>query len=267
MRCEDKKAGLLLERSFLGDLDAEGFQALQAHLAGCEECRDRYDRQARVERRLEKSSAPLPAAHLDLIGAAVVARILAAEQPRKARWGWWLPVPVALAVAVVALFVIRGPDEFQARSGAPAKVEGLRAFCIGGPAAEPRILSAADAATGAVLRCGLGEALQFSYSTGREALHLAIVSLPEAGEGAPIHYVAEGATVPVAAGAIDEPLPYSSRLAVRHAPGRRALFALFFDQPRTGAEVEAVAALARAAKPTAARVVLPLTLVVAASEP
>lgn len=269
MGCMDEKAGLLLERSFAGDLDAPGRVALHAHLAGCADCRARYERQVRVERALERSPGPLPESHLNQIGEAVIDRVLAAERPVRPAWHgwWWKLLPIPLAAAAVALVLVDRPDDgFQARSGAPARVEGLRAFCIGGTAGDPRIVAAADAGRDAVLRCALGGSLQFSYSTGGEPLHLAIVSLPESGEGAALHYV-EGTTLQVPPGAVDQPLPYSSRLAARHAVGTRSLYALFFAQAPSVAEVEEAARLAQAGKHGRALVVHSLRLVIEPDAP
>lgn len=268
MKCDNERAARLLEQSFIGELEPAGHEELHQHLATCDDCRSIYERQVAVERHLELGSPPLPAAHLDLIGQAVLARVQAeAKKPAKASWWRWAFAIPAAAVAVVlaVLFVPRPVDDgFQARSGAVLPVEGLRAFCIGQDAGNSRILASASVGDEAPLRCGTVDSLQFSYTTGEVPLHLAIVSLPEGGDGPAMQYTTGDATMPVAAKALDEPLPYSTRLAARHTPGRRILLGLFFDQPKAAAEIEdAARALVRGAKaPAGLRVSLRSTLVV-----
>jgi hypothetical protein len=240
MACDNRKAARLLERSFLGELDAAGLRQLHDHLAGCEACRATYDRQVAVERRLEAGSGPLPTAHLDLLGEAVLARVKSVPAASPARWWRWL-LPVPLAAAALFLLARPGDDGFQARAGAHKSLEGLRAFCIGQTSGEPRILAAVSLGAEGPLRCGSGDSLQFSYTTAEKPVHLAIVSLPETGGGPALIYTAGDATLAVAAGVVDEPLPFSTRLAARHPPGKRILFALFFLQPKSAGEIEATA--------------------------
>jgi len=270
MSCQDKSAARRLERSFLGELDPEGLAELHRHLAGCTDCRARYDRQVAVERQLEPGAGPLPAAHLNLVGAAVMAKARQAATATTSR-RWWrfsvgFAVPAASAALALAIFLVARPggDGYQARSGAPHAIEGVRAFCIGQDGAGSRILSSASLGEEGPLRCGTAASLQFSYTTGAAPSHLAIVSLPQSGDGPVLVYTADDATLPVAARAVDEPLPYSTRLAARHVPAQRLLFALFFDGPRTTAQIEEAArSLARGEKPPAGvRVSLRSTLIV-----
>lgn len=266
MTCESNQAARLLEQSFLGDLDAAGLRELHQHLTACAECRAVYERQVAVERRLEPGDPPLPAAHLDVIGQAVLAQVMAAEpkaEPSRPSWLHWIVAVPALAALALVAYVVRPVDDgFQARSGASRSVEGLRAFCIGLDGGSSRIL--ASAALGeAPLRCGTADSLQFSYTTGEEPLHLAIASVPDGVDGPVLQYTAGDATLPVAARALDQPLPYSTRLAARHAPGKRLLLALFFDQAKTASEIEEAArAISRGAKPAGLRLSLRSTLTV-----
>jgi len=111
VNCQDEH-GRLME---LARGQGEAGPELEAHLAGCEECRRFFDEQAALGAALarlaqENAAAPLPAG--------VEARVLAAWPAQPAAWPLWRPIAAAALAAslAAAVFLARGPA-----SGPPAR--------------------------------------------------------------------------------------------------------------------------------------------------
>lgn len=217
--CANRQAKQALEALFRGELDAEGFTRLRAHVDGCDACREAYEKLARVEQVLEKRA--LPEHRQALLERELFARLAPATPPARApspsvpRWRprlpeFLLPTLAGLALASVALLVAvprlraRVPeDEWQSRGGpGPARVWGVRAFCVGQDG-----VTHGEARPGGTLVCGEGSAVQFSY-TAPEAARLEVEATSP--EGEPLRFFPpEGDASQVAAG-VDVPLPYST---------------------------------------------------------
>ena len=209
--CTDARAKQALRQLFEGSLDAEGFTRLRAHLEGCAECREAYERLGRVESLLEGRA--LPEHRQALLEEQLFARLDAAARPARAperkRFtlpSFLMPSLVGLAVATVALVVVvprlRAPEpEWSARGGSGTSAWGVRAFCVG---ADGQVRG--EARPGEALVCGEGDALQLSY-TAPEAARLTVEAV---GEQQPLRFFpAEGESAPVSPG-VDQPLPYST---------------------------------------------------------
>jgi hypothetical protein len=211
--CGDRQAKQALRALFEQTLDAEGFARLRAHVAGCGECREAYERLARVESALEQRA--LPANRQALLERELFARLSGAPQsvraPARRRFSlpsFWVPSLVGLALASVAVLLVvprlrAAPDsEWSARGSAVPSAWGVRVFCVG-PEGDVR----EEARSGETLACDEGSAVQFSY-TAPEAALLTVETLSASGE--PLRFFpAEGSEKEVAAG-VDVPLPYST---------------------------------------------------------
>ncbi|WNG43411.1 hypothetical protein F0U60_04345 [Archangium minus] len=215
-RCADRQAKQALEALFRGELDGEGFTRLRSHAAGCDECREAYDKLSRVESSLEQRV--LPAYREQLLEKELFARLGAATKPaparapvpeRKRSWPtFFIPAAVGLAVAGVAMVLVvpelgtREP-EWQSRGAETGTTAwGLRAFCVG---ADGGVRG--EARPGGTLVCGEGDAVQFSY-TAPEAASLSVEAV--SAEGEPLQFFPqEGPSEKVAAG-VDMLLPYST---------------------------------------------------------
>lgn len=212
--CADRQAKQALRALFEETLDAEGFARLRAHVAGCGECREAYERLARVESALEQRA--LPANRQALLEQELFARLSQAPQPVRApapvrrRFSlpsFWVPSLAGLALASVAVVLVvprlRAPEsEWSARGSALPSAWGVRAFCVG-----PEGSVHGEARSGEALACGEGSAVQFSY-TAPEAALLTVETVSALGE--PLRFFpAEGSAKQVAAG-VDVPLPYST---------------------------------------------------------
>ncbi|WP_395853888.1 hypothetical protein [Cystobacter fuscus] len=213
--CGDRQAKQALRALFEETLDAEGFARLRAHVAGCGECREAYERLARVESALEQRA--LPGNRQALLERELFARLSGAPQPVRApaptrrRFSlpsFWVPSLAGLALASVAVVLVvprlrAAPDsEWSARGSAVPSAWGVRAFCVG-PEGDVR----EEARSGETLACGEGSAVQFSY-TAPEAALLTVETRSASGE--PLRFFpAEGGEKEVAAG-VDVPLPYST---------------------------------------------------------
>ncbi|HCF57139.1 MAG TPA: hypothetical protein DFS52_03960 [Myxococcales bacterium] len=249
MGCGKREFARLLEGSFLGELSLSDWERLRAHLAACEGCRAEYDRQVLLQRAMRREPGPLPAESLERIGESVLARLGAVERgaKRSRRSWWWKAASVAAPAAALALLLVLVPreaDRFQARSSGGAQVEGVRAFCIEGEGAGARVRSTTDFGSSGELRCRRSDTLQLSYSSGPAGAWLAVVSVPEGGEGGLLEYTGqtgEGQGVRIEASRVDEPLPYSTRLQARHAEGARVVVALFCERALSAEELEAAA--------------------------
>ncbi len=215
MTCVDRRAKEALEALFLGELDAKGHARLREHARGCADCREAYERMARVESSLEKRV--LPQGREALLEAQLMARLQQREAPEAARarglswnWGWLrvaLPVAACAGLALVVLPRVQGTQpregEWQARAGAAGTTAfGVRAFCVAA-AGEVR----GEAKPGEALACPEGASVQFSY-TAPEGARLSVAARTTSGEVLQF-FPREGAAAPVAPG-VDVPLEYST---------------------------------------------------------
>lgn len=241
--CADTKAKRALEALFRGDLDAESFTWLRAHAATCPQCREAYDRLARVESSLEKRV--LPEGRQALLEQALFARLgtstAAASAPVRApvraappaeRFSFfrpWMGVPLGLAAtAAVALLVVMPQraqeardSEFQARSAQPGSAWGVRAFCIG---ADGQVRG--EARPGGTLACAEGGSVQFSY-TAPETARLTIEAASPSGEQLRF-FPSEGPAADVAPG-VDVTLPFSTPVQGGWLSGALEVRARFTD--------------------------------------
>jgi anti-sigma factor RsiW len=214
-RCGDRQAKRALEQLFRGELDTEGFTRLRAHAAGCAECREAYDKLARVESTLEKRA--LPVGREALLEQALFARLEGARQAARPAGLARFLSPVFLqaglgAVAAVVLAVVLVPrltapptePEFVARGGeeAGSQAWGLRAFCVDA-AGQLR----GEARPDETLACAEGSSVQLSY-TAPEGARLQVVGTSPSGE--PLQFFPqEGGAAEVKPG-VDVLLPYST---------------------------------------------------------
>lgn len=208
-RC-DRQARQSLEALFRGELDAEGFTRLRAHMAECAGCREAYDKLGRVESVLEKRA--LPVGREALLEKELFARLGVAAEPARApeREPFFqrFLIPVALGLAAALVLLVVGPQvqkqepEWRARGGEPGtSTWGLRAFCVG---ADGQV--SGEALPGGTLACGEGGAVQFSYTAPRAA-RLTVEARSPAGE--PLRFFPREDEGEVVAG-VDVPLPHST---------------------------------------------------------
>jgi len=213
-RCADRQAKQALEALFRGELEAEGYQRLRTHAAGCAECREAYDKLSRVASVLEKRA--LPSGREALLEQELFARLGVAPKPartvvpeRKRFFSlYFMPMAAGLAVAAMAVLLVvpqlrERESEFQARGAETGtSAWGVRAFCVG---ANGEVQG--EARPGGTLVCPEGGTVQFSY-TAPEGARLTIATTSPSGE--PLRFFPpEGVTDEVAAG-VDVPLPYST---------------------------------------------------------
>jgi hypothetical protein len=228
-KCSDREAKQALRALFSGEaLDADAVVQLRAHVAGCDECRQAYDKLGRVESALEGRA--LPASREAMLEKALFARLGVAQAPARAPEAekvraperartperersflprFFMPVGVGLSMAAAAMLVLMvlpgtsQQSEWQARGGdAETAAWGVRVFCIG-----PDGAVRAEASPGGTLVCGEGSSVQFSY-TAPEAARLSIEA--RSAKGDPLRFFPrEGEAAQVAAG-VDVVLPFST---------------------------------------------------------
>ncbi len=236
--CSSPETASAIDRLFVRGLGEAEFRDLRAHLASCEECRERYDRLSRVKLALSKEPG-LPSDQLTLLGAGLID---GGSRPARRR------SPLALGAAIVAgaaaagvaaavLLAVR-PDhgQFQARGAAGHAAEGVRAYCIQ-PGSPPRVL--AEAISGGALSCPQGASVQFSYTAG-SATHLAIVGVEPSGAVVPF-FPQEAGAGPIESRRIDVPLPYSTPLREARPGETIRVVAIHADRALSREAIEAVA--------------------------
>jgi anti-sigma factor RsiW len=232
-RC-DRRAKQSLEALFRGELDAEGFTRLRAHVAECSGCREAYDKLGRVESVLEKRA--LPASREALLEKELFARLGVAAKParvleperRRGSFFQLFLVPAAMGLAAALVLLVVGPrvqkqePEWQARGGEPGtSAWGLRAFCVG---ADGQV--SGEALPGGTLACGEGGAVQFSYTAPRAA-RLTVEASSPAGE--PLRFFPREDEGEVAAG-VDVPLSHSTPVMKSWLAGPLEVRATFVDE-------------------------------------
>jgi hypothetical protein len=224
----------LVDKLFVSGLGRWRWRRMRAHVATCERCRAYYDRVARVWQAMGPGATP------PMMEEWLAEELLERVDPARARGRTlrWVTAVAALGAAAALVIALRlGPrdEEWGTRGGhEPVRARGVHAYCIGGRPGEDMMVRsvAAAARPGAAaveLRCRLDDALQFAYSLGPGSEErLVLVGRDAAGQ---LHWYTAppepGPSIPLRAGAEDEPLPASVRLGVRHPAGRLEVEALF----------------------------------------
>jgi len=99
----------LLVDHLRGDLEGPERARVDAHLAGCAECRAAREGFARIVAALAETAPPAPPIHWGAYRAELRERIERAGAGRGARWAWLgRPVPALVAAALVAALVVAG---------------------------------------------------------------------------------------------------------------------------------------------------------------
>lgn len=231
-----------IDEAFVGTLSSENWVLLRAHLGECAACREVYDRLGMIDRAMAPKVDLSPFVR-DRIAASVVppqtqsarAPLLAFLTERR----WIFPAFAAAAAAVIAavLFVPKG-EHYNPRGSAnqifDGRTAGVTIFCIRAGERVVATARAGDPALGPAptFSCPIDHELQLAYSTPKSgALYLAVYG--EASTGETFWYAPakeDAQLVALKIDALDEPLPWSTRLAVKHQPGKIRLIAKFFDK-------------------------------------
>jgi anti-sigma factor RsiW len=99
----------LLIEHLRGELDGAERERVDAHLAGCAQCRAARDRFALVMAELSRSAPPAPPIHWGAYRAELRERLARRESRRETRGLWLLrPAPALVAAALVAVLVVAG---------------------------------------------------------------------------------------------------------------------------------------------------------------
>lgn len=239
-----------IDRAFVHALSKERAVELERHLQDCTECSTYYDRLGRVDQTLA-GAAPLSTHAHDR----VLARVLADSGPapsdgRHRPWLGALAVGLGGALAAVVAVVFIGPtdDGFRARGPgleAPESAFGLELFCVESPKEEGEakvigmVRAVAPGKPIATLRCPLHAELQLVYSSGPgPGRFLVVWGTTEHGTR---HWYApalpEEQAVPLQAAMKDEPLPFSTRLSMRHEVSELQVVARFVSESVTASRV------------------------------
>jgi hypothetical protein len=228
-----------IDAAFVRGLSSRRWRRLRDHADGCAACRARLDRILVASRGLRASSPPGTPSELevDLLGREILERV---DRPRSGRRLVWAGAAAAAAASALVAWVALRPDrsnDLRARGGADHGGPGARVFCVGGENGARRVIAEARAAEPSLpvptLRCTLTEALQIAYTT-PSLEGLTMVAFSRDSDGA-VHWYAprrgSEPAVSIAPDAVGRPLDWSTRLAVKHAPGTYDLAVLFFDRP------------------------------------
>lgn len=234
----------LIDAAVAGALDGADREALRLALESCPDCRALYDTAARAIAAFEGRPGLLPEAAVARTRAALLDAVAPAEAeviPLRRRHLPWREIAVGLAIAAAVILLLRieqpptpepAEPELTAR-GMGRSIEGFRLFCIDASSGEPQVRATAGAGDRGA-RCAVTDRLQFTYSAdprGDRFLNLFAI----APDGEVIWYWPREEAVPVQPN-VDQPLPGSYDLRVRHAPGRYRVFAVFSDRPLNRAE-------------------------------
>ncbi|MFZ5468603.1 MAG: zf-HC2 domain-containing protein [Myxococcota bacterium] len=197
MRCEAAQASL--EALFTEELEPRPYATLRAHLAHCPECREQYDKLARVEAALER--AVVSPSRQSLLESVLLDRVVTQEAPASA--GWLSRLSPALGALAFLLLVIplsravKSDGGFTPRGHATGAY-GVRAFCVAG-GAPPRVTG--EARPSGTLRCPLGSVVQLTYTAPRDvelSIHLSGTGLRIFPKGEERSLVKQGVDVPLA---------------------------------------------------------------------
>jgi hypothetical protein len=241
----------LLERELIAGIAPRRRRALIERLRGNVEQRRGWDRAIsafRVLERREVSRLEIEQVERWLFEDLDEQGVVAPARPRW-RWAWLGGIAVTLASATAVLLwidgepgelpaasdelVARGDDRFarplalELMCGQPVRAAATRGCTI-------------DETLGFSIRLGAeGLSPDNASALGRAPLHVSAFGLAE--DGDVLYYLPtpdEPASTRVSLGAPWQPLPFSVRLAVNHAPGRVRVFALASERPAEVADVE-----------------------------
>jgi hypothetical protein len=214
----------LVDRHFAGRIRPADERRLREHLSGCAGCRDRYERHLLLSR-LDPRALPAQ----ERLGRALG---LDGREPRSRLW---VPALGALAVACLALLMVRlpgaGQEGFTARgSGVDPLAESLVVYAVGPQGPAP---------AGASL--GAHQELAFAYRNPEARRYLMVFAVDEEAHVFWYHpsWTDPGedpAAIPLQPGealhelpeAISQPLPV----------GRLTVYGVFLDEPLTVRQVE-----------------------------
>jgi Putative zinc-finger len=210
-----------IEKAFLGTLSPRRWAAVRQHLAGCDDCRALYERLGSVGKALGPGgTAPLMR---DTVEGAVIDE--ATGRSRGRMTPWFAGASLLAVAAAVFLFVQRRDQQngFRPR-GSPTtfttRPPGARLLCVGdgGTLGEARL----GLEAGEPLHCPLSASLQIVHSsTPERKLALVVVGVDDKGERrwyAPRQ--PDAPPVLVEGDFLDLALDWSTRLGVKHGPGR-----------------------------------------------
>lgn len=260
----------LLERELIAGITPRRRRALIERLRGNVEQRRGWDRAIaafRVLERREVSRFEVEQVERWLFEDLAEQGVVAPARPRW-RWAWLggVAVTVASAAAVLLWIDTRSSDE---PGELPAASDGSDEIVARGDDRFARplaleLMCGQPVRAAATRGCALDETLGFSIRLGAEdlspdtasaldraPLHVSAFGLAE--DGSVLYYLPtpdEPASTRVSLGAPWQPLPFSVRLAVNHAPGRVRVFALASERPAEVADIERFAA-ALASQPIA----------------
>lgn len=252
----------LLERELIAGIGPRRRRALIERLRGNAEQRRGWDRAiaaVRVLERREVSNFEIDQVERWLFEDLTEQGVVASKRPRwRAAWLGAFTVTLASAAAVLLWIdgesgrevggrvevvdpsgelVARGQDRF-------ARPLALELMCGQPVRAAATHGCSLDETLGFSIRLG-GEGLspEATSSLDRAPLHVSAFGVAE--DGSLLYYLPtpdEPANTRVSLGAPWQPLPFSVRLAVNHAPGRVRVFALASDRPAEVADIERFAA-------------------------
>jgi hypothetical protein len=234
-----RRARRWIESAFVETLPPARWERLRAHLTGCDACRVRYDRLGDVRRALGGASL-LPADAREQIAVALAASRAPRPSSSRAVAGITLAGAAALAALLVLVLGPRPPDDELKPRGAVLKFAGrppgLRLYCVsvgadGRPVIRAEVAAAAPPLPIPTLRCKIDGELQLAYTSPR-LKEMTMIVHGEGAAGTKLWYAPRQPTAPavaLVADAIDEPLPWSTRLAVKHVPGRVDVVARFYE--------------------------------------
>jgi hypothetical protein len=232
-----------IDRAFVRGASPRVWRALRRHIRDCESCRARFDRLALIERAMSPAT-PFPSAAAERVASDLTpVRDLDRSAVR------WAGAGLAAVAAVAALLLLcrareHAPHDLQARghgeerSLVPGERQpGVRLFCVTTTGELQRVLDEAAVPETTIpalpLRCILDADLQLAYST-PSLRGLTMVAFARDPEGNVQWYAPRAAadqSIALDPDRVDEPLDWSTRLAVRHAPGTYEIHVRFFRGP------------------------------------
>jgi hypothetical protein len=258
----------LLERELVSGIGTRRRRALIERLRGNAEQRRGWDKAIaafRVLERREVSRFEIDQVERWLFEDLGEQGVVAPTRPRR-RWSWLLAgaATIASAAAVLLWLDARSPDQTsESTSDATDELVARGDARFARPLAL-ELVCGQPVRSAATRGCSLDETLGFSMRLGAETLTpelesalarapLSVSTFGLAEDGRLLYYLPtpdEPTRVRLTLGAPWQPLPFSVRLAVNHAPGRVRVFALASEHPASVTDIDRLAA-ALASQPIA----------------
>jgi hypothetical protein len=215
-----------MDRSFRGTLSPRAWDRLRRHLVGCDGCRARYDQLGQVRRVLVPGG-------LSFLGPDPIASLVSGVSPVRRRAPFvWAGGAMAVAIAILVIF-LRPRDEFRERGLDPrfrTRPPGVTVYCI--DAVDDAVIASAPAVAPPLpvptLSCRMKDELQLAYSTPDQGPLAMIVSGES--DGTTFWYAPrrpEDPPLALVPSSVDEPVAWSTRLGVKHTPGKVRLHVRF----------------------------------------